>query len=115
MKWFDRWKKTELDVELRGFELKLEDALTSVDPHPEFVIRLRKNLLKQNLEISLIPEPQNQKLQTGLLVTGGILSVILMVLAGVRGVVSVFGIIGLLISFIKQNSQEASTQVNIAN
>jgi hypothetical protein len=71
--------------------------------------------LKQNLGISLIPEAQNQKLKNGLLVTGGIFGAMIMVLTGVRGVVSIVGIIGLLISFIRQNAQEASTPPNFAH
>jgi hypothetical protein len=109
MKWFDRWKKIELDDKLQEFELKLDYTLSSVEPRPEFVAELRKNLMQPNFEIDLVPESQNQRLQTGILLTGGILSVVFMVLAGVRGVISVIGTIGLLISFVRQNANETPT------
>jgi hypothetical protein len=115
MKWLNWWKKTELDDELRSFEWRLDKSLFPIEPRPEFVTNLRKNLLNQNLEIALLPpKPQNQRLQTGILVTGGVLSVLFMVLAGVRGVVSIVGAVGLLISFVKQNTQEIPTPTNFA-
>ncbi len=115
MKWIKWWKKNEIGEEFRGLELKLQTTLIPVAPRPEFVEALRKRLLKQVSEIDLILEPQSQKLQTGLLITGGVLGAIAMVLTGVRGVVSIAGVIGLLISIIKQNSQNAPVSSNLAH
>ena len=114
MKWFDRWKKVEMDAEIQDLEFKLERALSPVVPRPEFVAGLRRNLMRQAPEIDLVPVTQNQKLQTGILITGGVLGAFAMVLTGVRGVVSIVGIIGLLISIIRQNSQEAPAPSNLA-
>ena len=115
MKWFDRWKKAEIDAELQGLELKLENALSPVIPRPEFVAGLRKNLLQHTPEIDLVPASQNQKLQTGILITGGVLSALAMIFTGVRGMVSIVGIIGLLISLIRQEAQKTPASSSLAN
>ncbi len=108
MKWNYWWQRNELDDELQNLELNLKAALIPVNPRPEFVDDLRNRLMKQPLEIDLVREPKNQKLQTGLLITSGVLGAIAIVLTGVRGAVSIAGIIGLLINVIKQNSQNSS-------
>ncbi len=104
IKW---WKKNETNEDFQGLELKLQTTLIPVIPRPEFIAGLRKSLLKQVPEINLTLEPQSQKLQTGLLITGGVLGAMAMVLTGIRGLVSVVGVIGLLLSIIKQYSQDA--------
>jgi hypothetical protein len=114
MKWFDRWKKVETDAKIKSLERELENALVPVKPRPEFVTGLRRNLLRQNFEIDLVPKSENKNLQSGILITGGILSALLMVVTGVRGMVSVIGVIGLLISIFREDSQEATTPANLA-
>lgn len=115
MKWFKWWKKNEIDEELQGLESKLQRILVPVVPRSEFVGGLRKRLLKQVPEIELTVQPQNQALQTGLLITGGIVGGIFVVLTGVRGLVSLVGVIGLLVSWLKQNSQDSTTPSNLAH
>ena len=114
MKWFDRWKNVGMGAEIQSLERELEEAFLSVRPRSEFVVNLRRNLLSQNFETNLAPTSNNQNLQTGILVTGGLLSAFLMVLTGVRGMVSILGVIGLLISVIKENAQEATAPANLA-
>ena len=99
MKWFSWRKKTEVDADLQILELKLQNALFPISPRVDFIDGLRRNLLQQFSEVELATSKQNQNLQTGLLITGGILGSIFMVVAGVRGLVSLIGVIGLLISW----------------
>ena len=112
MKWLTWWQKKISDEEIEGLELKLQSALTPVAPRPEFAEGLRKRLLKQTPEISVAIEARRQKIQTGLLITGGVFGAVAMIFTGIRGIVSVVGIIGLLISMIKQEMQDAPAVSN---
>lgn len=115
MKWTKWWKKNEVDEDFQELELRLQSTLIPVIPRPEFVAGLRENLLDQIPEIDLILEPQSQKLQTGLLITGGVLGAVAMILTGIRGVVSIVGVVGLLISLIKQNTQDSRMPSSMAH
>jgi hypothetical protein len=116
MKWFGWWKKTEEDQELIDLEMRLQETLVPVAPRAEFVEGLRRNLLIQFSGIELLaPADQNNNLQTGLLITGGILGGIFVVLAGVRGIVSLIGIVGLLISLLKQETQQPVSTSELAH
>jgi len=106
----------DLDENLQRVETELQDTFTPIEPHPKFVMSLRQNLLKQYPSVALTPSPpQHQILQTGLLVTGGILGSFLMVLTGVRGLISIIGVLGLLVSWLRQNSQDTLTPQNLAH
>ena len=98
MKWIKWWNKNENTEDFQDLELKLQTYLVPVTPRPDFVDGLRKNLLKQVPEISFVIGPQEQKLQTGVLIAGGVLGATAMFLTGIRGAVSIVGVIGLLIS-----------------
>ncbi len=115
MKWINWWKKNVGDDEFLNLELKLQSSLTPVGLRTEFVDGLRKNLLKQMPKIDLSVEYQSPKLQTGLLITGGALGALAMVLTGVRGLISVIGVVGLFVSMIKHHSQESSAPSNFAH
>ncbi len=115
MKWIKWWQKNELDEELQRLESKLQLTLSTVIPRPEFVDGLRQNLMKQASEIELIPETRNSTLQTGLLIASGIFGSIFVVLTGIRGLVSLVGVGGLLISWLKQNTQNSTAQSNLAH
>jgi hypothetical protein len=115
MKWFRLWKKTEVDQELQILEERLQETLVPVAPRAEFVEGLRRNLLLQLAGVELTPAAQNQNLQTGLLITGGILGGIFVVLAGIRGIVSLIGMAGLLISLLKQDTQQPASTSELAH
>lgn len=114
MKWFRWWKKTELDQDLQALEGRLQETLIPVAPRAEFVEGLRKSLLVQLSGVEISPKVQNQNLQTGLLVTGGIVGSIFVVLAGIRGIVSLFGVAALLISWLKTNEPQPSSSSELA-
>jgi hypothetical protein len=114
MKWLNWWKKTEADKDLQDLEMRLQGALVPVAPRAEFVEGLRKNLLVQFSGVELTRPEQNQRLQTGLLVAGGVVGSVFVVLAGVRGIVSLVGVVGLVVSLFKQNSQQSASPSELA-
>ena len=109
-------KPTELDEDLQRLETELSEILIHIEPEPQFVLALRQNLLKQLPNVELIPSPpQHQALQTGLLVAGGILGSVFVLLTGVRGFISLIGIVGLIISWFKQNSRDSLVPSDLAH
>jgi hypothetical protein len=110
--WF---QKNNKEADFQTIEDKFQSILVKVDPRPEFVSDLRKNLLMQFSEVEFAMVPKGQKLQTGLLITGGVLGSFAMILTGVRGAVSIIGIIGLLISVLKHTSQDTPVPCEITN
>jgi len=109
-------KPTELDEDLQRVETELSEKLIQIEPETQFVIALRQNLLKQLPNVELTPSPpQHQVLQTGLLVAGGILGSVFVLLTGVRGFISFIGIVGLVISWIKQNSRDSLVSSDLAH
>ena len=110
MKFFEYWRKKENDTDLLGLENLLQRNLVPVVPTQEFVAGLRKSLLNQiPQEVELTLTTQKRKLQTGLVITGGILGGVLVILSGVRGIISFVGIFALLINWFRQYSQHTPT------
>jgi hypothetical protein len=107
-------KPSELDEDLQRFEIELQQTLIPVIPYPQFVTTLRQSLLSKFPDSDLHPAPpQQQILKTGLLVSGGIIGSIFVVLTGIRGLISIIGFIGLILSWYKQYSQESLTPSNL--
>ena len=100
-------KKSELVEELQDLEKILHENLIPVDPRPQFVNDLRRALLRQFINAEISPSRQHKILHTGLLVTSGILGSIVVIITGIRGVVSLVGVVGLVISWFKQNSHSS--------
>ena len=106
-------KNTELDDELENLERVLQEKLVPIEPRPWFVNNLRKNLLTQIENVELVTSPQHQILQTGLLVVSGILGSIVVIVTGIRGIVSLVGVVGLVINWLRQNSQGSITSSSL--
>jgi hypothetical protein len=119
MKFFDKLlekiRHNELDDSLKIFEDALDEKLKPIQVRKQFVLDLRNSLLRQmpRLEQSRI-QPQHKKLRTGLLISGWILGSVLIVTTGVRGFLSIIGVAGLIISWMKQNSQESFSPSNVS-
>jgi len=97
-------------------ESKLQNILSPVEPRPQFVKGLRKRLSLQRLNEDLvITSGHQQVVQTGILITSGIMGSLLMFISGIRGLVSVICFVGLLISWLKQNSQDSLSPSNATN
>ena len=100
-------KPKELDDDLEMFEIKLQHILIPVKPDTKYVHSLRRKLNQRYKELELQPgQPKYTLLQTGLLLSGGIIGSLFVVLTGVRGFISVIGLVGLLINWFKRYSQE---------
>ena len=101
-----RFRKPKQDDELRNLELKLQSVLTPVPPRAEFVSDLRFNLIRQNFRRELFP-PENNQLQDVFLIITGFVGIALALISGVRGVISLFSVIGLFVSWFRQNQQKS--------
>jgi hypothetical protein len=90
------WKKKRilLERDLRELEKHLSAALTPVEPRPGFVKNLRIKLVGKESRRLLGLEPQ--KIQQGLLVVGGVLSLFVVVFTGIRAVLTLLSALGLL-------------------
>jgi hypothetical protein len=108
MKFF--WRKPA-DNETLRMESLLQETLTPVEPRAEFVTDLRQNLLDRfphHRTVTLAAPEKPDKLQTVVLVTGGIMGSILLVASGIRGIISLVAAVLLFISWLRQNTQQQS-------
>ena len=90
------WKKKRilLERDLRELEKHLASTLTPVEPRSEFIRNLRVKLVgKESRTILGLPP---QKVQEGLLIAGGILSLFVVVFAGIRAILTLLSALGLL-------------------
>jgi hypothetical protein len=107
-------KPKELGEDLQVFELKMQDLLTPVKPNAGYVHSLRRNLNQRYKELELhSDQPKHTGLQTGLLLSGGIIGSFFVVFTGLRGLISVIGLVGLLINRYKHITQENLTPSSI--
>jgi hypothetical protein len=107
-------KPKELESDLQLFEIKLQHILLPVKPNTMYVNSLKRNLNQRFSELELQPsQPKHTVLQTGLLLSGGFIGSFFVVLTGLRGLISVIGLVGLLINRYKRYSQENLTPTNI--
>lgn len=104
------------DKELQRIEARLQDTFSFQKPKTQYIQKLREDLLRKfpNIETTL-SEPKPPAIQTGLLVAGGVLGSIFVFLTGIRGLVSLIGVGGLIISIIKQNAEESYTATDLTS
>jgi hypothetical protein len=90
------WKKKRilLERDLRGLEKHLSSTLTPIEPRPEYIKKLRVKLVGKESRKFLNLSPQ--KIQDGLLLVGGILSLFVVVFTGIRAVLALLSALGLL-------------------
>lgn len=107
-------KPKELDEDLQMFEIKLQHILIPVKPNTKYVHSLRQNLKQTYKELELqSDQPKHTILHTGLLLSGGIIGSFFVVLTGLRGIISVIGLVGLLINRYRSYTQENLTPTSI--
>jgi hypothetical protein len=87
-------KQSKLGKDLIALEKKLESTLIGVDPRSDFVKGLRTKVVGSS-EKAAVPI-SNKKVQKGLLVAGGVVSILLMLLVGVRVIITILGTVGLI-------------------
>jgi hypothetical protein len=102
-----RFRKPELDDDLREFERQLSAVLNPVVPRADFVSDLRFNLMRQNFKRVPVPEKKIILPETAL-IASGIVGIALALISGVRGIVSLVGVIGLLVSWLRQQEQQSA-------
>jgi len=96
MRFFNR-KGSDLESELENLEMQLYRTLNPVAPRPHFLQELKSRLLMG--EMPSLSSKLPQRISNVLLIIGGIIGSILMVIASVRGILT-------LINSINENSQK---------
>jgi len=87
-------KKITLEKDLRIIEKRLSSTLKPVDPHPKFVRNLRYKIVgKHQQKILGLPA---EKVRKGLLVAGGVISFTVVIISGIRAIITILGALGLL-------------------
>lgn len=97
-------KDSGLDKELGKLEQTLDFLLYPVPPRPTFIKTLKAKLLsdEQQQEPSRLPF----KISDALLITGGVVGSILMVIASIRGILSLISVLSPKMQNINKNSQK---------
>lgn len=95
MKFFNR-KQYTLDLE--QIEARLATTMHPVAPRAEFVSDLRARLLKSTPALApQFNKPEKTNIPRGWLVAGGVAGSAVMLIIGLRGLLSIAGLIGLLL------------------
>jgi hypothetical protein len=102
MRLFKR-KDPNLEDELRKLEVHLRAALQPVTVRPQFIKDLKSRLTFSNFPP--IQKQSHQRLSKVLLLVGGIIGSLMVLIAGIRGLVSLIFIIGHLIQRMSKNFQ----------
>jgi len=100
-------KDHRLKEDLQQLEQQLAEILKPVSPRSEFVHDLHKSLLAREIRPSA--SKQAQMLDRRLLVAGGVLGSVLLIITGIRGLISLISVVGLLIQWFSRNSQRRQT------
>jgi hypothetical protein len=95
------------DEEVDQLENRLLETLVPVKPRTTFVENLRSSLLHQTQEIEIISP--RQTFPTSILVASAVLGSIFVLLTGMRGMISMLGVLGLIISWIRHETPEIAT------
>jgi hypothetical protein len=90
LEWPWKQRRITLERDLQVFEKRLEKVFQPVTPRPEFITKLRTELVGK-------PETKRKALlkgdwQKGFLVAGGVVSFFAMVVGGIRIVIAVLGL-----------------------
>lgn len=87
-------KKITLEKDLKILEKRLSSTLKPVDPRPKFVRNLRYKIVgKPQQKILGLPA---EKVRNGLLVAGGVISFTVVIISGIRAIITILGALGLL-------------------
>ncbi len=109
MKLFNRKQHT---IDLEQIESRLAAAMQPVSPRAEFVSDLRARLLKSapnRASASQLNKPDRNTLPRGWLVAGGVAGGAVMLIIGLRGLLSIAGLIGLLLQRRQNEEPLAAT------
>ena len=102
MKLFRR-KDPNIEEDLKKLEVHLRAALQPVTIRPQFIENLKARLKSGDFPTVLRHIPQ--RLSQVLLLAGGILGSLMVIIAGIRGLVSLVFVLGQLIQRMNKNTQ----------
>jgi hypothetical protein len=91
------------DLELELLEKRLRSSLREVAPRPIFVSSLGARLMAGEFQV---PSQSTQKVSSVLLVVGGIIGSVVMVVASIRGLLSLIKKVEALIQNANKNPQK---------
>lgn len=100
-------KKPGLDLELLKLENQLVRTLQPVVPRNEFIRDLKSRLFTGEFQISKRRIPQT--LSNTLLVIGGIIGSLIMLIASIRGILSLISVVVTLIQTKNTQKQQVTT------
>jgi len=103
MRFFKR-KNSSRDVELEFLEKRLRSTLRPIAPRPGFVSSLGTRLLTGDFQSR--PSQSTQKVSNVLLVAGGIIGSVVMVIASIRGILSLIKKVEILINNANKNTHK---------
>ncbi|MEK6222977.1 MAG: hypothetical protein N2D54_12090 [Chloroflexota bacterium] len=106
------WKKSKDSNELGILENQLDILFLPVAPQIEFVQGLRNELVGDSKKHKLTLSPS--KMRNGLIWVGGVASVFIMVMAGLRAIITLLGAVGIVQQINKQNQSTAEAPLRIA-
>jgi hypothetical protein len=102
-----RRKDPTIAEDLKRLEMQLRLTLQPVAPRLDFVNSLQARLLSSPFQSAAKPLPQ--KISHAILVFGGILGSILMIVTGIRGLISLVSVVRLVVQTLSRNSQKRQT------
>jgi hypothetical protein len=102
-----RKKQPGFDLELLKLEKQLDQTLNPVVPRSGFVRDLKARLFTGDFEVNKRWIPQ--KVSNTLLVIGGIIGSVIMLIASVRGLISLISALGTYIQTKNNQKQQVST------
>jgi len=99
--------KLERDTDFSDIEADLRDFLKPVEPRPSFVSESRIRLVRASLQ----KRSHWMMIQLVLLVIAGLTSSLLILVVGVRAVITLIGMLGMINLAREQSSQKRSISV----
>lgn len=99
-----RRNRKNLDEDLKNIEAQLVEFLHPVPPRPEFLSGLQAMILLREIPTNTNLFPK--RISNRLLVAGGIIGSLLMLIASIRGLISLIGVFSLVLKLSQRNSQE---------
>jgi hypothetical protein len=102
---FNRLTTQDID----GLQAMLESSLIPVAPRAEFLTGLRAGLFARDIQMASFP-PASRKISNGLWVAGGVLGSVLMIIASIRGLISLFGLIEIIFQRLSKSTQARPRQ-----
>lgn len=106
MKIFRR-EDPDLESSLKRLENQLMEALQPVPPRRQFVNSLYIKMVAKDFPTAT--PGFSQKVSNGVLITGGIVGSVIMLVTGIRGLISLISFVGLVFQHLSRGSRRQQT------